>query len=125
MKMPRMVDMARSLEDEESMGVPFALGESVPKYPSGLQIMLCDAELEKLGMAENCEIGDLIHLFCMAEVTGINTEENENGEKCRVSLQIKFMSCENEQAEESEVERDEMPKKKLKGRGNKGRNLYY
>ena len=120
MKLPAMKDMARSVEDEMSMGVPYALGGKISNYPCGLQITLCDPELEKLGLAEECEVGDLIHLFSMAEVTGVSKDDSGDGEKVRISLQIKFMSAEDEEEEDKEEDKDE-PEKKTKGR----RNLYF
>ena len=118
MKLPPMKDMARSVEEEMTMGVPYALGGMISKYPCGLQITLCDPELEKLGLDDNCEVGDLIHLFTMAEVTGINKDDNGDGEKVRITLQIKFASCENEDEENAEEDKEEKPK------GKKRRSLY-
>lgn len=114
MKIPRMKDMARGKEAEMSMGMPFALGEMISQYPCGLQITLCDPELEKLGLDEECEVGDLIHLFSMGEVTGINKSDMGDGEKCRITVQLKFMAAENEDLEDEEEDAEEEQPRKPK-----------
>lgn len=116
MKMPKMQDMEISKEEQKSMGVPYALGEAVSKYPCGLQISLGDAELEKLGLDDDCEVGEYIHLFAFAKVTSVSSHDTGDGEKCRVSLQITHLSAEDED-EENEEEDKEEPKKKKKSRG--------
>jgi len=122
MKMPHMVDMSIDKEAPETMGVPFAMGDYAEKYPYGLSISLGDAELKKLGLTDDCEVGEFIHLFCMAKVTGKNVSETDGGEKTCVNLQICFMACEDED-EENEEEDEEEDKPKVKKK--KGRSLYF
>ncbi len=125
MKLPKMQDMARSIEDETSMGLPFAMGEKIHNYPCGLQITLCHPELEKLGLDDNVEVGDLIHLFSMGEVTGINKTDVGDGEQCRITIQLKFMSCENEEIENEEEDKEEPEEKPKRGKLKGKSSLYF
>ena len=95
------VDM--ELSDEEKLDTCMPMPCERPNYPWGLKICLTHNELDKLGLDADCSIGDLIDMRCMAEVTSVSKSDGANGEECRVELQIKFMSCENE-AEEDEGE---------------------
>ena len=121
MKLPHMQDMSIDTQAPESMGVPCALGEPVNKYPYGLSISLGDAELKKLGLTNDCEVGEFVHLFCMAKVTGKSSNDTESGERNCVNLQITHMGCESEDSENAEADKDD-PKKKVKG---KKRSLYF
>lgn len=77
-----MTDMAKTPEEMEEMqeGVEYA----PPAYPYGLCISLTHEELDKLGLDDNCEVGDILHMVCMAKATSVN--KNENG--CRIEMQI-------------------------------------
>lgn len=73
-----MVDMARDMK-EEMQAIP---AEAI--YPYSLCIALTNEELEKLDLDDDCEVGDLLHMICMAKVTSVN--KNEGG--CRIEMQI-------------------------------------
>lgn len=103
----RMIDMARSPEEVKKDLAPLAMPspESAPSYPYGLCISLTEDELEKLGIDGDCEIGDMIHLFAMAEVTSCSehkTKAADGSEKtcCRIELQITHLGLEDEDREE-------------------------
>lgn len=71
-----------------------------PVYPYGLCIYLDDEILKKLDIDhDGCEVGDTIHLCCMAEVTDVSQRKMSDGVKCRIELQITQMAVENEDAE--------------------------
>jgi hypothetical protein len=118
MKLPKLVDMSIDKEAPMTNGVPFALGEMQDKYPCGLEITLGNAELEKLGLTDDCEVGELLHLFCMAKVVGVRKHDTERGQDNSVHLQICFMGTE---CEDDEDEKEEKPKNKAKGK----RSLYF
>ena len=99
MMIPAMKDMQRDLSDFSDMPAIAA-----NNYPYGLCISLGDAEVEKLGLEdETPEIGDMIHLFCMAKVTSIS----EDGNGKRIELQITHMACEDEDEENEEEDSEE------------------
>lgn len=112
LKTPAMVDMRLTPEEQrEDMCVP--LGGNAPEYPYGLSICLDDACLEKLDVdVESLSIGETYHLFVMAKVTSISSNENLNGPKNRVELQITHMSAESEDIENEE--RESLSKKMYK-----------
>ena len=98
-----MVDMSMD-DDEKAEAVSPSLG--IPKYPYGLSISLCEKELEKLGLEDgDLEVGDMLHLHCLAKVTSVSSNEYESGSHCRVELQICYMSGEDEDEENEEEEK--------------------
>ena len=97
MMLPAMKDMART--DTPDYDMPRA-----SDYPYGLCISLADEDVEKLGLEdETPEIGDMIHLFCMAKVTSISVDGNGK----RIELQITHMACEDEDEENEEEDSEE------------------
>lgn len=99
-----MVDMARSPEEiSEAVNMPSALSSS--PYPYGLCICLTHKELEKLKIDHsNWAIGDIYHLHALAKVTSISTNDSEDGENCRIELQIIALGAESEDDENEEAE---------------------
>lgn len=77
-----MVDMAR--DPEEMAEGMMAQEYTPPAYPYGLCISLTHNELEKLDMDADCEVGDLLHMVCMAKVMSIT----KNEDSCRIEMQI-------------------------------------
>lgn len=110
--MMKLVDM--SLEPKEAQETYFPTPADQPKYPYGLSISLCDNELEKLEIDfDDICVGDLVHLHAMAMVTSKSCNETEgDGQKCRVELQICYLSGENEADEDDEAE-DRMSSSKI------------
>lgn len=107
--MKRMIDMVRSDEEKlaSRMEGMFSPMIDTPDVPPGLCLCLTEAELEKLDLEDECEIGDLLHATIMAKVTSISKNDNSAGCKVRIELSIVAMSIENEM-EESPGEEDEM-----------------
>ena len=98
----RMVDMRRTAEEKEEDREEMSVGlsaPSIPDVPYGLRLCLTHDELDKLGLDADCEVGDMIHLFAMAEVTSISKNDNGNGPECRVELSITHLGCEDEDTE--------------------------
>jgi len=94
-KLPSMVDMALTKDEQVEMMTP-----SLPRYPYGLCISLCEDELEKLGISkEDVESGDMIHFQALAKATSVTRCDTDNGETCRAEFQIMFMSAEDEDNE--------------------------
>lgn len=105
----QMVDMRRTPAEKaeqiaEAM-VPPTIA-AIPDVPYGLRISLSEDELQKLGIDiadpdDTCEVGDMIHLFCMATVTAVSREQTGDGVRERVELSITEMAVENEDREET------------------------
>lgn len=106
-RIPAMVDMARSKAEKVEKAAEMMPGPvSAPDYPYGLCICLGEDELQKLGLDENPEIGDMLHLHAMAKVTSVSQSESEGvGKNRRVELQITHMVGENEDEENEEADK--------------------
>lgn len=100
-KLPKMISMARTPAEiaEDSEPCP------APIYPYGLNISLCEEELEKLGLDDDCEVGDMLHMHCMLRVTAVRKQDTEAGKSVRVEMQITDIAEESEDEENEEEER--------------------
>lgn len=99
MKIPAMVDM--SMDDEEKAEF---MTPSPPKYPYGLCISLCEKELEKLNLDGSCDVGDMLHMHCLAKVTSVSSRDDDNGSSCRIELQITHIEANPENEDEENAE---------------------
>ena len=102
-----MVDMALTDDEKLDAMMPCIVPSSGPDYPYGLKICLTEKELEKLGLAANCDVGDVIDLRAFAVVTSVSMEAREGNETARVELQIERLAIENEATESTEPGEDE------------------
>jgi len=94
----RFVSM--ELDDEDKIDLAIGPGiEAQPDYPYGLRICLTSRELDKLGLEDDCEIGDMLDLRCFARVTSISKTDGPAGPGCRIELQITDIAAENEMDE--------------------------
>lgn len=98
----KMVSMVRTpdekLEQRERDSYPPAIS-AMPDVPYGLCISLTEVELEKLDLEDDCEVGDIIHLFAMAKVTSVSKRDTGDGCDCRVELSITDLAVEDESTE--------------------------
>ena len=121
----KMIDMAKTpeqinkdLDDRLPMSErsKASIVDDLPKYPYGLCITIETEQLEKLGIDDDCEVGDMIHLCAMAKVTSISKREKEGGEgDVRIELQITHLASENEDEEGAETMSAEVRAKKRYG----------
>lgn len=94
MRIPPMVDMSRTPAEKVEAAIENAPGPaSIPDYPYGLSICLTQDELEKLGLDDDVEVGDMLHIHAMAKVTSVSKTDNEaTGPQCRVEAVLAFMA---------------------------------
>ena len=88
MKMTDMALTKAEIKDEKAeAGV---MEPSVPKYPWGLQVRLEREELDKLGITDLPDVGDVLSLMVSARVTGVTETQMANAQdtECCVTLQI-------------------------------------
>ena len=114
-RVPAMVSMRRTPAEKEEIEENFLPGPGdIPDYPYGLSISLCIDELERLGLEdENFEPGDYVHMHCMAVVTSVSKNANQDGSSTRIELQIVAISAEDEEEEDEENEEEEDAPSKL------------
>ena len=109
-KFRHMIDMTRSAADRakerakyDAPASPFEL----PDVPYGLCITLTDRELEKLDLDDDCDVGDLVHLFAMGKVTSVSKNDGPMGCSCRVEISLIALRVEDESTEEEPDGEDE------------------
>ncbi len=100
----QMVDMRRTPAEKveevsETMAASVPGTDMVADYPYGLCISLSEEELEKLGLSDDCDIGDAIDIRCFAEVTSVSKHKYGDKDCCRVELQITRMQMTEEPGE--------------------------
>jgi hypothetical protein len=109
-RIPAMVSMRRTPAEKAEEKAAINDG---PEYPWGLCISLCQDELDKLGLAGEVKVGDMLHLHCMAKVTSVSESDSEmSGPSCRVELQITDMVGEDEDSENAEAESTPAPERR-------------
>lgn len=100
-KLPSMVSMEMDSKEKAEM-----LTASLPRYPYGLCLSLCQDELDKLGIeVGEVGVGDMLHLHCLAKVTSVSSNENEDGSYSRVELQVTHIAAEDEDEENKESDK--------------------
>jgi len=114
MKLNPMVSM--ELDEEESLDtvMPIPMDEK-PEYPYGLRICLTDAEMTKLGIDPSeavTGIGGLVHIHALARITSASLDQNADGARARVELQIEDMAVESEDDENGEADDAPVAKKR-------------
>lgn len=91
--------VSMELSDEEKLDTLMPIPASLPEYPCGLRICLCDPELDKLGLDDEMpEIGDVIDLRAFASVTSVSNGPSGR----RIELQITQLAVEDENDEDME-----------------------
>lgn len=94
----KLISMARSVEEIKDAASPLAMEAS--KYDWGLTLRFSQETLEKLNLdTDDVEVGDLLHMICMAEVTSVSKHDSGDGERCCVELQLTHIGIENESTE--------------------------
>jgi hypothetical protein len=86
---------------DAAMPMGISLGDA-PDYPYGMKICMDEGLLQKLGLSDNCDIGDLLDMRCMAKVTSVTKNQVNGEDKCRVELTIIEVKTENEDTESTE-----------------------
>jgi hypothetical protein len=102
-----MVDMTRTDEEKMQARYPEMPSLEVPDVHPGLCLCLNEADLERLDLEDNAEVGDLLHMHCIAKVTSVNKSDTGDGCKVRVEMSVIFMTIEDEDAENEMFERME------------------
>lgn len=114
MVLPKFIDMAKTAT-ELHLDKPEAVtpkAPALPVYPYGLGICLTQEELDKLDLDGNVQVGDMVHLFCLAKVTSVSTNDTTEGPKTRVEMQITNIAVEDEDEENREVDKETEPSPK-------------
>lgn len=109
-KLQKFVDMARSPE-EKSEDMPMTMDQ--PDYPYGLCISFSQDELDKLDLEDDCEVGDMLHLFCIAKVSSVSKREINGEPNCRIEMQITHVACHSEDNENEDAEQEMRPRRNL------------
>ena len=96
--MMRMTNMARSVEEIKDATSPAI---NTPRYSYGLTLRFDQETLDKLNLdTDDVEVGDMLHMISMAEVTSVSKNDYGNGMQCCVELQLTHIGvAENESTE--------------------------
>jgi hypothetical protein len=91
----KMVDLALSEEERADFGVPCALqsDDAGPIYPYGMKVCFHRAEMDKLGLEDDCDVGDIVYLRVMGTVTSVSSNKRGDGTKdSTIEVQIEKVS---------------------------------
>ena len=101
------VDLALSQEDvQKQYASATTLGET-QKYPYCTTFSLDERVLEEIENHEDWSVDDMFHFHIMAKITGINSNESQDGKKKCIRFQITAISGESESDEDEEDEHEE------------------
>jgi hypothetical protein len=90
---PRMTSLVQT--DAERQASYAISPDSGPNVPGGLCLCLTERELEKLGVDDDVEVGDLLHLMVMVQATGVH----KTADGIRVECSVIAGCAENESTE--------------------------
>lgn len=100
--LPEFVNLAKTPEQiEESHSSPVS-DYAVPIYPYGTCICLETEQLDRLQLAEDPEVGDLIHFQAIGRVTSAGSNETDKGVKRRVEIQVTDIALEDDMEDPDE-----------------------
>jgi len=106
--LPKFVDMAKTATELGLNKTEVAVNPEVPSqpvYPYGLGICFGQEELDKLDVdVSEIGVGDTVHLFCLAKVTSISTNDTTEGPKTRCEMQITNIAVHDEDQENEDAE---------------------
>lgn len=91
--MPRLTSFLRT--DKDRMADVMPSGLNTPDVPGHLCIALTDRELELLGLDDDVEVGDMLHLRIMVQATAVH--KSQDG--CRIETAIIGGSIDDESTE--------------------------
>lgn len=111
-KVMPMVDMEMDDEEMGDMAMPMPIKER-PRYPYGLRICLTDAELAKLNLdPKDAFVGGMVHIHAMACITSMSCNDTEDGQCCRVELELQKMCIESEDMENEAEDAEDVPQRR-------------
>ena len=99
--MARMVSLVRSEAEKAEAYAPVM--PAGPDVPPGLCICLTERELERFGVDDDVEVGDLLHLMIMVQATSVHKEDGT----CRIEASIIAGRVEDESTESADDDDDE------------------
>lgn len=100
------VDLALTKDEVEEHQVSNTPLVDVPKYPYGTSFSLDESVLDDIDH-EGWKVDDIFHFHIMAKITGINSNEGQNGNRKCISFQMTAIKGENEDAEDEAEEYEE------------------
>lgn len=100
------IDLALSQKEIEKQYASNTVMADAPKYPYCTTFQLDERVLEEIDH-EDWAVDDLFHFHIMAKITGINSNESQDGKKKCVTFQIVAIKGESESAEGNEDEEHE------------------
>lgn len=110
------IDLALSSEEvEKQYASNTPLAES-NKYPYGTSFSLDEKTLDKIDHAD-WAVDDVFHFHVMAKITGINSNETQDGARKCVNFQITAIKGESESAEDDAEEHEFEDGSKLSSEG--------
>ena len=78
----RMTSLAQT--SAEKMAGYMPAERSGPDVAPGMCLCLTSAELEKLGLDDDVEVGDLLHFRCMLQATSVNKTADGSRIECAI-----------------------------------------
>ncbi len=93
----KMVNMARSVEEIKDSASPII---NTPLYSYGLTLRFDQETMDKLNLDySDVEVGDMLHMVNMVEVTSVSKHDNGSGHQCCIEMTVTHIGLENEDTE--------------------------
>ena len=95
-----LTDMALTEEEKADCGLAPAVvaQDTGPQYPWGLRFSLTKAEMDKLGLEADCEVGTPVDLRCFGTVTSVSSNKRSDGTSdSRVEIQLERIAIDDDE----------------------------
>lgn len=98
-----LVDLAMTPQEQEDCGMVMGAADTAPRYPWGMKLRFTKAEIEKLKLSDNVNVGDLFDARIFGTVTSVSKCQRSDGtDDYSIEIQCEKMSVEDEMTEDTD-----------------------
>lgn len=96
-----LTPLKRTPAERKDKEAQMQAGPEVDQYPYGCALDLATDELDKLGVKELPEVGDLFHIKALGKVTRVSANEHSAGRERSICIQLTHLELTEDAAEET------------------------
>lgn len=103
----KMVSTEMDDDQKFDMMIPSFPGRDTPDYPYGVKLQFDEWLLDRLGLSQDVDVGDVLDMRAFAVVTSVRKEQTDGKSTCCVCLTLEKIAVEDEADESTEPGEDD------------------